>query len=290
MSVATFIPELWSAQMLTSFREQAVAAGLSNREYEGILSRGNTVHINTAVDVAVYDYSIGEANGGTTGSPLPRTTAPDAVSSTDQELLIDQEKNFDFLIDDVDRVQAAGSMDAFTTSAGLGLAEDADKFLLKLAHDGAATANKLDGDGVAPDTGDEAHDIINLLRKTLNKNHVPKAQRVLFVNAEFESLLLGANSKLTSVDTSGTTSGLREAMLGRYLGFDIYSTENLPVVNAVQAVALWRPALAYVSQIDKTEAMRSETSFKDRLRGLHVYGGRVIRDTAVATWNVGTAP
>lgn len=272
MAVTSFIPEIWNAQLLTDFRQQAVAAALTNREYEGNASSGNVVKINSAVDVAVKDY---KAAG--------RTTSADAVSTTSQDLLIDQEKNFDFYVDDIDRAQAAGSMDAFTRSAGEGLAEDADKFVLSTAVTGALPANVLD-DATGVTTGDAAFDVIRDLRKLLNKQLVPGAQRVLIVNAEFEALLLGANSKLTSVDVSGSSEGLRNAFLGRLLNFDVYMSENLPTVDKPQALAFYRPAVAYVSQIDKTEAMRAQDKFADRLRGLHVYGGKVIRPKGVAVY------
>ena len=272
MAVTSFIPEIWNAQLLTDFRQQAVAAALTNREYEGNASSGNVVKINSAVDVAVKDY---KAAG--------RTTSADAVSTTSQDLLIDQEKNFDFYVDDIDRAQAAGSMDAFTRSAGEGLAEDADKFVLSTAVTGALPANVLN-DATGVTTGDAAFDVIRDLRKLLNKQLVPGAQRVLIVNAEFEALLLGANSKLTSVDVSGSSEGLRNAFLGRLLNFDVYMSENLPTVDKPQALAFYRPAVAYVSQIDKTEAMRAQDKFADRLRGLHVYGGKVIRPKGVAVY------
>ena len=276
MAFADFIPEIWNSQLLLDFREQAAAAALVNRGYEGDARVGNTVHITTAVDVEIKDYA---ANN--------RQTSPDAVDADGQALLIDQEKNFDFLIDDIDRAQAAGSMDAYTQSAGLGLAEDADQFLLNLAHTGAETS--LDGSGSAPESGDDAFDVIRDLRKALNKLHVPRGQRVAFVNAEFAALLVGADSKLTSVDTSGDSGGLREGTLGGLLGFRIVESENLPETDEPQVVAFYQPAVAFVSQVNDTEAMRDTDSFSDRLRGLHVYGGRVIRPTAVATWDVGTA-
>lgn len=288
MSVASFNPTIWSAQMLTDFRETAVAAALSNREYEGDASKGNTVKINTASAVTVFDYSIGEANGGTSGTPKPRTTAAEAVDATDQDLLIDQEKNFDFYVDDIDKAQVAGSMDAYTRSAGEGLAEDADTFLLALAVSGGTALT--DSDTTALATGDDALNVLRNLRKALNKAKVPKGQRVAFMNAEFEAVLLEASSKIMSVDTSGTSQGLREAILGRLLGFDLYVTENMPVTNVAQVAAVYRPALAYVSQIDKTEAMRAQDKFADRLRGLHVYGGKVIRPTAIQTWTDDTTP
>src|SRR5690606_38851315 len=104
-------------QLLEDFRAQAVAAALTNREYEGNAASGNKVIINTAAAVAVKDYADGVVSDGQ-GGTVARTTAPDAVSTTSQELLIDQEKSFDFYVDDIDRAQAAGSMDVFTRSAG----------------------------------------------------------------------------------------------------------------------------------------------------------------------------
>ncbi|QDH92111.1 major head protein [Streptomyces phage Dubu] len=273
MAVTSFIPEIWNAQLLTDFREQAVAAALTNREYEGNATSGNVVRINSATAVAVADY---KAAG--------RVTSASAVSTTSQDLLIDQEKSFDFYVDDIDRAQAAGSMDAFTRSAGEGLAEDADKFILATAVTGAGTA--LPSANLTPET---AFDVIRDMRKTLNKAKVPGANRVLVVNAEFEAILLSSASKLTSVDTSGSPEGLRNATLGRLLGFDIVTSENLPTVAAPQALAFYRPALAYVSQVEKTEALRATDKFADRLRGLHVYGAKVIRPTALVSFTDVTA-
>ena len=282
MSVASFIPEIWNASLLLEFRQQALAASVSNREYEGNAAVGNTVVINSAIDVDIKDYATGV--GGN-----PRTTEPDAVAADDQKLLIDQEKNFDFLVDDIDRRQAAGSMDAYTQSAGLGLAEDSDKFLLALAEAGAHADNQLDGGGDAPANGNEAFDILADLRKALNKKSVPNARRVAFINAEFARHLYGADAKHADASVIGDTSGIRNAALGQILGFNLIESENLPETDDPQVVAWYVPAVAYVSQIQDTEGMRAQASFADRLRGLHVYGGRVIRPVGVATWNVGTA-
>jgi N4-gp56 family major capsid protein len=262
MAITSFIPEVWNAQLLTDFREQSIAVSLANREYEGNATSGNVVKINTASAVAVKDYKA--AN---------RTTAPDTVATTSEDLLIDKEKSFDFYVDDIDRAQAAGSMDVFTRSAGEGLAEDTDKFLLSLAVAGAGTA--LPSANLTPAT---ALNVIRDMRKAMNKAKVPQAQRVLIVNAEFEALLLDADAKLMNVDQSGASETLRNATLGRYLNFTIVTSENLPTVAAPQAVGLYTPTLAYVSQVEKTEAMRAQDKFSDRLRGLHVYGGKVLRN------------
>lgn len=270
MAITKFIPQVWNAQMLRDFREQAIAASLVNRQYEGDATKGNTVKITSAVEVAVKDY---KAAG--------RTTSADAVSDTGQDLLIDQEKNFDFYVDDIDRAQAAGSMDAYTASAADGLAEDADKFILSTAVTGAQTKTNA---STALAGADAAWNVLRDLRKSLNKLHVPLMNRVAIVNSEFEALLLEAQSKITNVDTSGSPAGLREATLGRILGFTVVTSENLPTVAKPQVLAFYRPAIAFVSQITETEAMRAQDKFADRLRGLHVYGGKVIRPKGVAVW------
>lgn len=269
MAITNFIPEIWNKQMLLDFKETAIAATLANRQYEGDATRGNTVHITGAVDVEVKDY---KAAG--------RTTSADEVSDTGQDLLIDQEKSFDFYVDDIDRAQAAGSLEAYTQSAARGMAEDADKFLFALAA--AADAAPL-SDAIS--SGDQAFDAVRDLRKKLNKSFVPQGSRALFVNAEFEAYLLGADSKLTSVDVSGSPAGLREAAIGRLLGFTVYTTENLPKVDTPMAVGVYLPAWAYVSQIEETEALRAQDKFADRLRGLHVYGGKVIRPEGIAVYD-----
>lgn len=269
MAITNFIPEIWNAQMLVDFRAQAVAAALVNRDYEGDAQSGNTVNITSAVDVAIKDYA---------GNS--RTTSADAVDDAGQQLLIDQEKNFDFYVDDIDRRQAAGSMDAYTRSAGEGLSEDADQFILSTAVTGATTS-----DTAAPlTTGDDAFDLLNDLRKALNQLHVPRANRVAIVNAEFEHLLTGSDSKFTDVDRSGDGEGLRNASIGRALGFEVIGSENLPDTVRQQVLAFYTPSVSFVSQINETEAMRADDKFADRLRGLHVYGAKVTRADGVATW------
>lgn len=278
MTLANFTPIVWNSQMLLDFRQSAVAANLVNREYEGDARSGNTVRVNTAGAIAIKDYKAGLISDGATGT-LPRTTKPDAVTSTKADLLIDQEKSFDFLIDDIDRAQAAGSLDVYTQSAGEGLAEDADKFILA----GLSTTN-THLTAAAITTGDQAFDKIGDIKKALDKAKVPTSNRVAVINAEYASVLLKASSRLTSVDQSGSPAGLRDGYIGRLLGIDIYQSENTPNVAKPQVIAWYKPSYSFVSQIEKTEAMRHDDSFSDRLRGLHVYGGKAFRPTGIVAF------
>lgn len=269
MAVTHFIPEIWEASMLVRWENEKVFAALLDRHYEGLATKGNTVHITGVTAPTVKDY---KAAG--------RTTSADAISDTGVDLLIDQEKSFDFYVDDIDRRQAAGSLEDYTNAAADGLIEDADKFIANmLIADGANLAY------TSVTTGDGAFNVFRDARKALNINKAPSAGRVAVVNAAFEALLLGADSKLTSFDKAGDNAGLRQATVGQLLNFRVVTSNNLPEVDSPQAVFFHPSAAAYVSQIDEVEGMRAQNKFADRIRGLHVYGGKVVRPTGVLVFN-----
>lgn len=280
MTLTHFIPELWSASILENFRRDTVLVGMANRDYEKDFTAGSKIHIPGIVDVKVKDYKTGAvtASGGT---KVPRTTVPDAVESTGIEITIDQEKSFDFLVDDIDAAQANQSLDAYTKSAAAALVEDAETFLTAmLTSKGTAVT------GIAnPTDWASAYAAILKLRGKLSAEKVPAMDRVLLINAAFEEFLLSDGSKLTSFDKSNMTDGLREATIGRLLGFDVVTSPWLDNTKPM-AVAFHKPSVAYVSQVEKTESMRAEQTFADRVRGLHVYGGAVLRPKAIQVFKV----
>ena len=275
MTLTHFIPELWSASILENFRRDTVLVGMANRGYEKDFTAGSKIHIPGIVDVKVKDYKTGAVTASG-GAKVPRTTVPDAVESTGIEITIDQEKSFDFLVDDIDAAQANQSLDAYTKSAAAALVEDAETFLTAmLTSKGTAVT------GIAnPTDWASAYAAILKLRGKLSAEKVPAMDRVLLINAAFEEFLLSDGSKLTSFDKSNMTDGLREATIGRLLGFDVVTSPWLDNTKPM-AVAFHKPSVAYVSQVEKTESMRAEQTFADRVRGLHVYGGAVLRPKAI---------
>lgn len=266
MAITNFIPEVWSANILENFHNQGVLVDLANRTYEQEFTAGSTLHIPGIVDIKVKDY---KAAG--------RTTSPDEVTDTGIDITIDQEKNFDFYVDDIDVAQANGAiMASYTASAASALQEDSEAFLTGLL---TAGGTKLDDAATVSDYA-SAYAAILKIRQALTAAKIPQQNRHLIVNAAFETFLLGADSTLAKVNLSGGSEGLREATIGRLLGFNVvvnpFNTET-----KAQAIGLYAPALAYVSQISETEAMRGTNKFADRVRGLHVYGGKVLRPTGV---------
>lgn len=271
MAITHFIPELWEAKMLERWENEKVFAQLLDRHYEGIATKGNTVHVSGVVKPAVKDY---KANN--------RTTSADAITDTGVDILIDQEKNFDFYVDDIDAVQAAGSLMDYTDAAADALIEDADLWIAEMMFQEGQTLS-----GAVPTDGNDAFDVFRNANKQLTKNKAPRAGRVAVVNPEFSALLLGADSKLTSFDTSGDNEGLRNGTIGQLLRFRVVESNNLPEDDAPQAVFFHPAAAAYVSQIDTVEALRADNRIADRVRGLHVYGGKVVRPEGVLAFNAG---
>lgn len=269
MALNHFIPEIWSASILENFHKQSVVTALANRDYEGELTQGSKIHIPGIVDIAVKDY---KAAG--------RTTTPDSLSDTGIDLLIDQEKSFDFFVDDIDHIQSKPGFDDYTASAANGLTEDAETFL----NDLLVTKGTSIASPASIATYEAAYAAILKVRGALNLALAPKTDRYLIINSAFEAQLLSDSSKLTSFDKVGDSDGLREASIGRILGFNVVTSDFLAEETLPQAIGLYAPALAFVSQITKTEAMRGENKFADRIRGLHVYGGGVLRPTAVQVY------
>ena len=167
-------------------------------------------------------------------------------------------------------------MDKYSESAAAGLVEDAETFLTTMTLTSGTAATGL----TTPTNWETAYDVVRGLRRRLTSAKVPQANRTLLVNAAFEEFLLSDGSKLTAFDKSNTTEGLREAIIGRLLGFDVVVS---PWVDDSKptAAGIYTPSLAFVSQVNKTESMRAENKFADRVRGLHVYGGKITRPTAV---------
>ncbi len=270
MTVANFIPEVWHAQILVNFTEKSTLSNTVAREYEGTASKGNTVNVTEFAQPSIVDYATG--NDG-----AARTIAPEELTTTSQTIAIDNEKAFAFYVDDIDKRQAAGTMNPVTNDAVAGLREDAEEFIAS-----AMLSQGTDRSGSsALSTGNEAYDFVLDLRTELSSSTVkaPQDGRFLAVNPEFAALLLGADSKLSEVDTSGSPEGLRNAVIGRLLGFTVVESAHLSP-GTPACVAYHKSAVGFVNQLESVEALRAPNKFADIVRGLEVYGGRVLRPEA----------
>lgn len=284
MAVDTFIPEVWNADLLVALRKALVFGqpSVSNRDYEGdIASYGDTVHINslTAPSIANYVKNVTEIN-------------PATLITEDDLLVIDQAKYFAFEVDDVDMRQTRDGGQLLTkaaSDAAHALADAADTYVAGLMTAGAGSVLPA---GTADTTAGNAYTIVVELRLALDKAKVPSAGRFLVVSPEFYALLL-QDSRFIDASQYGTNAPIMNGEVGRVLGFSVLVSLNIPegtagVDPAVSnfVVAGHPMATTYAEQINKTEAYRPESSFGDAIKGLHLYGAKVVRPEALAVMDV----
>lgn len=281
MAVTTFIPELWSARLLYALEKAHVATNLVNRNYEGEISNhGDTVHINTIGAITVKSYA-----------KNTDIDAPETLATTDQTLVIDQAKYFNFQVDDVDKVQAAGELvDTAMGRAAYALADVSDAYLLGVIAAGAAAGNAI-GSAAAPIalTASNVYENIVKLKTKLDKANVPNTGRTIVVPPDVHSLLLLDDRFAKSTATAGQEA-LINGLVGRIAGFDVYMSNNVKTGTGTdtgktpyfEITAQITNATTYAEQIIKTEAYRMESRFADAVKGLHVYGAKVTDGTKIA--------
>jgi len=271
MSVATFKPELWSQELRSEYEKVLVYVGLCNRDYEGEISqRGDTVHINTIGDVTVADY-------------IPGTTkiAAEELDTADQTLVIDQSKYFAFKTDDVDRRQAAGAL----VTKGMQVAaqkmkNEADTYVAGL-YTGVDAGNVIAPTHI--DTGDTAYEALVDLGVILDEDNVPDVGRWAVAPPWFFGLLV-TSKYATNAAFTQANAAIQSGKVGELAGFLLHKSNNAPLVSGddYAVVAGISDAWTFADQINEVEAQRLTDEFADQVRGLHLYGAKVIEPTGLA--------
>lgn len=279
MAVTNFIPDLWSAKLLVALRKAHVSAALVNRDYEGEIKRqGDSVKITSINDVTIGSY--------TAHADITVEDIDDATRS----LLIDQAKYFAVELDDIEAAQQVkggrSALDQAVDNAAYQLANTADAFLLDLINDAAeATANDL-GTVAIHTTKKNLYDAFVDLGVLLDEANVPEEGRFLVVSPSLHGRVRKLDEWVGVGDMSSEIARTR-GLIGEIAGLPVYKSNNLPAVTDAAAtgglaVAGYRGATTFAEQIVSLEGARMEKRFADMVKGLHVYGGKVVRPTGVA--------
>ena len=277
MAVTGFIPKLWSARLLNALDKSHVFANVVNRDYEGEIKKmGDTVHINTigAVTIGTYTQNTDFSSG------------PETLATTDQTLTIDQAKYFNFQVDDIDAAQAAGDiMDKAMTRAAYGLADASDKYIAGILAGAADTSNLVSSSAVAL-TSSNVYENVVKMRTILDKANVPTAGRWLVIPPEMYALIL-LDDRFVKTGGEMAEGILKTGLVAQAAGFDIYLSNNCVSANVSEKVTYTitggvDSAATYAEQIVSTEAYRPEKRFADAVKGLHVYGAKVVDKAQLA--------
>lgn len=267
MAIANYIPELWSARLLANLDKSLVIANLANTNWEGeIRNVGDTVHIQQPAAITANTYA------GTVTYETP--------TSTQRDLVINQDTYYAFAVDDLDQVQAnVNLVDQYTARAAYALADDLDQYLAGLYTDAGLTDITLDVGT------DDAYEKIVLAGQQLDEANVPRAEpRWLLVTPKVYADLLQNSNFIHS--TAQGDSVLASGRVGTISGFEVFMSNN--VVNSAttfyKCMYGTRSAITYARQLLGTpEAIRREGAFEDAVRGRMAYGAKVVQPNALGT-------
>ena len=293
---ANFVPEIWSGKLQVKFYKSTVLGEITNNDWEGeIKDQGDKINIRTIPTITISDYTKG------------MSLANQVPISTPITLSIDYGKYFSLVIDDIDATQAdIKLMDMFTNDAAQQMKIGIDSLVLtQLATGGAsttalaATANKgayagvISGDGsstginlgttAAPITLTKSNvlDTILNMGQALDEQNVPEDGRWLVIPAFAAAFLKNSDLKQAMV-TGDSVSPLRNGKIGMIDRFTIYTSNNLySSSNKTTLLAGTRDAVSFASQITNVETLRSTTSFGNIMRGLNVFGFKVVKPEAL---------
>lgn len=279
MSVKNFIPAIWTARLLQPLDKALVygQTGVVNRDYEGeIANMGDRVKISTLGDVTITTY--------TRNSDI---SSPEELDSAQQELIIDTGKYFNFAVDDVDALQSKPAfMSTALERAGYNLADTADQYLAALLAANIPSASTL-GSTSSPKTdlgtAGVAYNYLVTLGQYLDENNVPRTGRWAIVPPWFDAQMRKHGETFVHATAAADTL-IRNGVMGMAAGFMLLMSNNVPnTTNAKYKIIAGHPmACSYAQQLIKVEGYRPELRFADAVKGLHIYGGKVVRPTALA--------
>ena len=301
-----FAPQIFSQKVLKFFRRASVAEDITNTDYTGEIENfGDTVNIIKEPTITVSSYTRGSVVN-------TQNLADDQITLT-----VDQANAFAFKIDDIEERHSHVNFEALATSSGaFSLKRKYDANVLQTLSDGAGiagaddaslsggltTTNSALGTASAPinvETDDAGINLMLLMARVLDDQSVPEENRWFVAPPIFYEKMFQAGNKIAEVQVTGdASSNLRNGLAtpGTLAGFRCYKSTALNSTAGTDQVTLSGVATdasenvilaghisstSTASHIAKTEVVRSTESFSDVVRGLHVFGRKVLRPEAL---------
>jgi len=264
-----FVPEIFSKLLQAKFYSQSVLPAVSNTDYEGEISgQGDKVVIRTVPSVTIGDYA---------GSITTQELTTDKV-----ELLIDKAKYYSFKIDDVLKAQSDINMlEAASADAAEGMRVAVETDVLASVVADATTI----GSQTTISTSNILGQILDMA-KALDELNIPEEGRFVVLSPEFISMLKQTELRQAYL-TGDSESPLRNGRVGMIDRFTVYQSNMLYTPGSgddsgyTHVLAGHPKAISFASQFTNTETIRLESTFGDAVRGLKVYGSKVVVPNAL---------
>ena len=284
-----FIPEIWASKLIENFYDATVLSAISNTDYEGeIKQHGDKVNIRTTPELTIRSYEKGMK------LMVERPDKPKVV------LNIDQGEYFAAIEDDVDKTQSdINLMQNWSRDASEKMKIKIDSNVLTgmlpdiSSQNMGATAGRISGNinlgaaGAALQvTKTNVLDYIVDAGLVLDEANSPESNRFMVIPAWMAALIKKSDLKDASLTGDGT-SVLRNGRIGMIDRFTLYVSHNLNRVTdggnqCFSVVAGHKMGLTFASQMTEMETLRSESTFGSIIRGLQVYGYKVVKGEALA--------
>jgi len=293
-SASKFIPQVWSGKLVEKFYTATVFGAIANTDYEGEISDyGDQVIIRTTPTLTITDYQIGDA--------LNYETPINANTSLD----INKGKYFAFTLDDVDSMQSdINLMDDWAEDASEQMKIAVDSDVITNIITDVSTDNKgiaagvISGDinlGATGTNGDAAIQITSStildyiidMGTVLDEQNVPETGRWLVMPAWMVATIKKSDLKDASL-AGDTTSIMRNGLVGMVDRFMLYLSNNIVGITEGTAT-LYKPigghssGLTFAAQMTKMETLPNPDTFGQLVRGLNVYGYKVVEGKYLTT-------
>ena len=286
-----FIPEIWSGKLIENFYDATVLAAISNTDYEGEIRQfGDTVNIRTTPEITIRNYVKGQ------------TLTVENPDKAKIQLVIDKGEYFACVEDDVDKVQSdINLMDTWSKDASERMKIKIDQRVLtdllpdiaatnKGATAGEQSASFNLGTTVSPltvtkDGAGGTTSVIDLIvdmGTVLDEANAPEGGRFIVIPAKMAGLIKKSELKDASLTGDGQ-SVIRNGRLGMIDRFTVYMSHNLNVSSGKYSIiAGHKMGFTFASQMTNMETIRSESTFGNIIRGLQVYGYKVVKGEALS--------
>ena len=265
MAYTNFKADVWALAIERERDRNCVGWSLSNNDHEGeVAEYGKSVKINWTKRPTVSSY---------TGAAI---TTAETLDATNSSIAIDQAKYVNFLVDDVDELQAKPKiMASCMKEAAAAIAEDADDYIYSLyTACGASVVN-------ATCTSTTIIETLSSAVQKMRENKVPSnvALSLEVTPAIYQKMWI---AKITQ--QLPNEMPLENGLVAMWNGLKVYQTVGVKVVSTVHMCLLrTKAAISVIGQMQKMEAYRPQNLFADAVKGLHVYGAAVVRPLELIT-------
>jgi len=269
MSLELFKPTLWSRRFIVNTDKALVARQVVDTSYQGEIQAGQVLKINEIGDVDVSSYT---STGGVTWQD---------IDDAQRELVIDQKQYFAFAVDDVDAAQMNVSvMDGAMQKASFAVADTIDQHILgKYGEAGVTNATNLGSAAAGLNLNpSDMPSLITYMSRYLKESNA--VGRPWCIAPPWFMQLIRYASVTNGSNTFDTPNSVALTGAVPAMGFDFYESNNVQVDSTNDEYAIMfgtRDAIAYAGQLSKIEAVRREDYFADGIKGLYIYGSKVVR-------------